>query len=827
MQLAQRFAVNKQNLYMRLTIILLLLPFFLLANDKQAFKASRVEASPKIDGDLSDPVWNQQASKMSFTQFAPNNGAPSAFQTQVQVIYTDQAVYVAARLYDPEPHLIQKEFGQRDDFNRNTDWFGFMIDPYQSGINAFSFFVSAAGVQGDYFLTVGDFDQSWDAVWNSAIRIDENGWTVEMMIPYFAIRFPNQKEQIWGVNFYRNVKRKQEESYWNHVDNGIDGIVNQQGTLHGITDIKPPLRLSLSPYVTGIFNHDGYSNKGEFSWAGGLDLKYGLNESYTLDMTLIPDFSQVQSDNIVYNISPFEVQFNENRQFFTEGTDLFNKSGLFYSRRVGQSFREVDSTFYDDDKEEILKLPTVANLINATKLSGRDKNGFGVGVFNAISKETYAEIRNIETGEVSKRKFDPLTNFNVFVIDQNLKNNSNINFTNTNVTRGSGGKDANVSGLSLTLRDKTNTYQLYTFGAYNLIFNSRENGYKKEEGFKHIIDLAKISGKWQYGVSQNIESDTYNPRDLGFLLAPNEITHRVFLQYNILKPIGVINNSSTGLRVSNQYLYSPRTYASLQTNLNHYTQFKNFWGVGFNVGVNPVRGYDYFEPRVNGRYFRQPESFNANIFVESDNRKALAGNAYTGRWRRPSWEQTFRWWGTYLRWRINNKVSTDVEVNYEVGDSRGYVNDQPKMDFIMFGLRTMQNTTNIYGFNVTFNRNMGLRLRIRHNWTTIRYEKYFELEANGDLTQISFDDTHPETGQPKRFDTNFNALNLDLVYFWQIAPGSFVNFVWKDAIQNFTNNTEVPYFINLSDALREPHINSVSLRITYFLDYVTIKNGFK
>ena len=122
---------------------------------------------------------------------------------------------------------------------------------------------------------------------------------------------------------------------------------------------------------------------------------------------------------------------------------------------------------------------------------------------------------------------------------------------------------------------------------------------------------------------------------------------------------------------------------------------------------------------------------------------------------------------------------------------------------------------------------MGLRLRIRHNWTTIRYENYFKLEANGDLSKFDFDDTHPETGKPKRFDTNFNAINLDLVYFWQIAPGSFVNFVWKDAIQSFTNNTDVPYFNNLGDAVREPHVNSVSLRITYFLDYLTIKNRLK
>ncbi len=803
-----------------LSLLCFLLAISAIAREKQNFQAQRIQEAPKVDGDLSDPAWSKKSTeRIQFHQFAPSNGTPSNFYTSVEILYTDQAIYVGARLYDPEPDKILKEFGKRDDFNRNADWFGFMVDPYNSGINAFSFFVSAAGVQGDYYVTVDDFDENWDAVWNSAVKIDEHGWTIEFSIPYFALRFPKQEVQTWGLNFYRNVKRKQEESYWNHVDNGVTGIVNQQGILHGLENIEPPLRLSFSPYISTIYSHDGFAGKGKLTMAGGMDLKYGINESYTLDMSLIPDFSQVQSDNIVYNISPFEVRFNENRQFFTEGTDIFNKSGLFYSRRIGQSFGSVA---YDDNTEEVIASPTAANLLNATKISGRNKKGLGLGFFNAVTNKSYAKIRNLTTGETREVLVDPLTNFNVFVVDQNLKNNSNINFTNTNVIRADSGRDANTSGLNAVIRDKTNTYQVTSFAAVSNVITKSAEGYKASSGYKYFVELARISGKWQYGLMRNVESDDYNPNDLGYLQVPNEVSHFAYLRYSILKPVGIINFMNTSLNVSHQSLYNPFEFTSFRNSINSYTQFKNFWGAGFNVGVVPVQGYDYFEARTTGRYFVQPSSYNYNFFIESDNRKALAGNGYAGRWYRSAWDQSFNWWGYNLRYRANNKLSFDLEVNYDRGDSRGYVLGQPDVGYILFGERDLSTTINVLGFNYTFNTKMGIRLRVRHYWSKLRYTQFFELTDKGSLSPSSY--TGLENGLPQH-DANFNALNVDMVYFWQIAPGSFVNIVWKDAIQGDTEDTSLTYFNNLENVSRQPQINSLSIRLTYFLDYLTVKNG--
>jgi hypothetical protein len=527
--------------------------------EKKHYQARRVEESPKIDGRLDEPCWLPEVEPFQFVQSNPDNGALSDFKTEVQVVYDDRAIYIGALLHDPDPTKILREFGPRDDDDRNADLFGVVLDTYNSGINGFAFIVSAAGVQIDTYFTADDDDDAWDAVWKSDVRITDKGWVVEMEIPYFALRFPKQDIQTWGVNFYRNVKRKQEDSFWNHVDNAVQGLVNQSGVLHGIENIKPPLRLSFFPYATAIYTHDGVSGNSGFSFAGGMDMKYGINESYTLDLSLIPDFTQVQSDNIIYNLSPYEVRFNENRQFFTEGTELFNKGNLFYSRRVGQSFVEAEEV-YDSNVDTLLNNPSAPQLINAIKISGRDKNGLGLGLFNAVTAETVARVSNKSTGEERNVVVDPLTNFNVLVVDKNLKNNSNINFTNTNVTRAGQARDANVSGVSFQLRDKTNTYQASGFGSVDWIQQENEGEKESSSGYKYFLELAKISGTWQYGLNRTVESYDYDINDMGYLQAPNEITHQAWVGYNIFKPTWKINQLNTRFGVEHGQLHKPNEF---------------------------------------------------------------------------------------------------------------------------------------------------------------------------------------------------------------------------------------------------------------------------
>jgi len=282
---------------------------------------------------------------------------------------------------------------------------------------------------------------------------------LKCLFHFSAIRFGKKEIQDWGFNITRRRRKTEQQNTWNPIDPNVNGFLTQEGIWQGISHIKPPLRLQFSPYFSVYANHFPYNTPGEKNWTsqvnGGLDVKYGINQAFTLDATLIPDFGQVQSDNQVLNLSPFEVKYNEYRNFFTEGTELFSKGNLFYSRRIGGTpLHEYDVYNHLDTAEKILENPAESKLINATKISGRTQGGLGIGFLNALTKPQYATIENVNTKQVRRELTDPLTNYNVLVLDQTLKNNSSVSFINTSVWRSGKDYDADVSAALFELNDK-------------------------------------------------------------------------------------------------------------------------------------------------------------------------------------------------------------------------------------------------------------------------------------------------------------------------------------------------------------------------------------
>ena len=265
-----------------------------------------------IDGKLSAGEWTG-AVATDFIQNEPTPGVPPSVETEIYIKYDDNFIYVGANMIDDSPSLILKELANRDQ-GSNTDFFAIFLDTYNDGINAFAFGVSAAGVQRDARFSSEGEDSAWDGVWESATQIHERGWSAEFRIPYSALRFAEKEEQVWGFQVIREFRRLRENSFWNEVDPAIDGFVNQFGKLRGIKNIKPPFRLSINPYLTGYYDFslqpgDASSFQASPAYAAGADVKLGLSDAFTLDMTLIPDFGQVISDNQVFNLSPFEVFF--------------------------------------------------------------------------------------------------------------------------------------------------------------------------------------------------------------------------------------------------------------------------------------------------------------------------------------------------------------------------------------------------------------------------------------------------------------------------------------------------------------------------------------
>src|SRR5690606_11423962 len=295
----------------------------------------------------------------------------------------------------------------------------------------------------------------WNAVWESQVNLVEDGWIIEVKIPYMSLRFSNENVQTWGLQFHRHFRRTSAQYSWNAIDRTKGNFGLYHGELKGLENIEPPTRLSFYPFTSGLINTYDGETKTDLNF--GLDVKYGITENFTLDATLVPDFSQAGFDNLELNLGPFEQTFSEQRQFFTEGVDLFNKGNLFFSRRIGNApIGDVALGI----NEKIENHPNTVKVLNAVKVSGRTKNGLGIGIFNAITEKTYATIKNTETDEIRKELVEPISNYNILVVDQQFNKNSSVSLINTNVTRNGNFRDANVTGLLFNISNKRNTYNL-------------------------------------------------------------------------------------------------------------------------------------------------------------------------------------------------------------------------------------------------------------------------------------------------------------------------------------------------------------------------------
>ena len=798
-----------------LPILILLSTFLLAQNEKKTIEAIRISNPPVIDGDINDSCWNNVPIATNFIQFEPyNDGRAGSQKTEVKITYNNNALYVAAMMYDTAPDSILAEFSERDNGDGNTDIFAFTINPFNDGINAVSFWLTAAGVQVDFKTTEEDMDEKWNAVWESNVKMLDKGWSAEIKIPYSALRFPKVKEQIWGVNFWRGIRRYREWSTWQYIDKKKGIITPQVGIITGIRDIEPPLRLSITPYVSSYAENYSEDKSFGYTFNGGMDLKYGINESFTLDVTLIPDFGQVQSDDKILNLTPFETYYNEKRSFFTEGTELFEKCEIFYSRRIGNEPAGYENV-YDivKDSEEIIENPEETKLINATKISGRTNKGLGIGLFNAMTSNTYASIEDT-LGNTRKIRTQPFTNYSMIVFDQSLKNNSYISLVNTNVTRAKDNYSANVSGLEFGLLNKDNSYDIYGNGiiSQKYIADSTDIGYNYEIGFE------KNSGNFTFDIYRAVISNTYDPNDMGYLENNNEVENELELSYNIFDPFWIILRSDNSLSTSHISLYEPSKFSYFNIYLNSITVFKNHTTLFLNLFSMPTEGNDFFESRT-GNVFKMPINTFFSIFISPDYRKKFvidAGCSYgyskSFHIRKAISDYDFT---ISPRLRLSNKMNLIYKFNYDkVALAYGYVTFNDSMNAVVFGERQVKTITNTISSNYIFNNKSSLSFRLRHYWSTAKYFDFFTLNSEGYLDNTNYTANH---------DINFNAFTIDMSYKWQFMPGSEISVVWKNNIYKFGDEIIYDYRKNLNNILNSPQINSISVKILYYLDYWYLK----
>ena len=412
-------------------------------------QAIRATTPIVVDGQLNDEVWLRAPAATEFTQREPDEGKPATEATELRIAYDDTALYVGARLKDREPARIARQLARRDQ-DAEADSFTVVLDPHHDHLTGASFAVTAAGVELDATIFNDTAqDQSWDAVWQSAVTVDESGWSLEMRIPYSQLRFPSADRLTFGINAMRYIQRKKEQAWLVHVPKTESGLASRMGHLEGLNGVVPHRTVEFLPYVVsrGEFiersSPSDPFNDGARAFAGmGVDLKYRMSSNLSLDGTINPDFGQVEVDPAVVNLTAFETFFEEKRPFFIEGANIFSNFGqtgannfwgfnraepiIFYSRRIGRSPQGSATGDFVDS-------PTATTILSAAKLTGKTRRGWSLGLLDAVTGREHA--KTMTDGVGGRTEVEPLSNYLVLRAQREITKRGALGVLATAVNR--------------------------------------------------------------------------------------------------------------------------------------------------------------------------------------------------------------------------------------------------------------------------------------------------------------------------------------------------------------------------------------------------------
>ena len=578
----------------------------------------------------------------------------------------------------------------------------------------------------------------------------------------------------------REIRRYRETYSWNPIDVKYDNFALQAGLIKGIKNIDSPIRLSFMPYVS--IYADIYNGETTFPYNYGIDLKYGINESFTLDMTLIPDFGQVASDAMVLNLSPFEVKYEEKRQFFNEGTELFNKGGdMFYSRRLQD------------------------NLLNASKITGRSKQGLGVAMLNAITNKTEQE---------------PLTNYNVMILDQSLGNGSFISLMNTNMVQDGNFKDANVTGIFSRINNKENSH------AYvgEIKMSQEFTGSEITKGFAGMLGILKTSGNYQYDLYSLIEDDKYNSNDLGFLYSNNEITNGMILKYHQFNESKRFVDFTSSLEIAHQTLFTEQKFVNLEIELEARGTLRSYTTISMRANINPYEKNDFYEARTNDLLHpvRRSKSINGGGWISTDYRNKIAIDMGGGGSIDPLYGGYSYRWRISPRYRVNDKISFRYvlsiknqynDIGFVINDTSGMYIEPPQVNYI-FARRNTNMITNVLTANYILSNKIDLSIKLRYHLDQVRNIEFKLLGDDGYLYQSEYNGNH---------NINYTTWTSDIAFNWWFAPGSQISLVWKNGIDNESDILINHWNENLKESFSLAQQNSLSLKVIYYLDYLYLR----
>ena len=622
---------------------------------------------PKIDGLINDPAWEQvEWGGGNFRQRSPDAGKIASVQTEFKILYDDKNLYIVLKNFDPEPSKIVSRMSRRDGFE--GDQVEINIDSYYDKRSAFSFSASASGVKGDEYVSNngGNWDVNWDPIWYLHTNIVEDGWVAEMRIPLSQLRFADKPEHVWGLQVSRQFFRNQEQSNWQYIPPDATGWVHLFGELRGLKGIKPQKQMEVQPYLVAKAERFQAEEGNPFvtgkstSLDVGLDAKFGITSDITLDLTVNPDFGQVEADPSQVNLSAFRVFFQERRPFFIEGNNTlnfpvtgFNSNNLFYSRRIGRTPQgEVltDEEDKDDGVEEFVKRDTYTTILGAAKLTGKNKKGFSWGILESVTAPERAKIDSL--GVRRSQKIEPFTNYVVARAQQDInKGNTVIGgmFTSTNRSLTDENlqwlhKDAYTGGVDLVHNWNNRKYFISaktlfsnvrgSSEAITLTQEAPERYFQRPDNNHSDVDTTRKSltgtagtfvygkrgGKFIYEAGYTWLTPQLELNDIGFLTQSDLMTQWTWLQYRILNPVGIFRSLRFNGGQSLGWDFDRRNI-SKGYNANSSLQFKNFWSMS--AGASYSSHYVSNANLRGGPALRYPGSFGYWVWIGTDQRKKL------------------------------------------------------------------------------------------------------------------------------------------------------------------------------------------------------------
>ena len=830
--------------------------------EKKQYKAEKITVPPVINGTLDDEAWNAGTWIDDFTQHEPYNGDKASQRTEFKILFDENNLYAGFRIYDTSPDSIVNRLTRRD--NIDGDIVAIIFDSFHDLRTGFMFGVSSSGVKLDQMFSNDgqNEDPSWDPNWWVRTSVNSEGWVAEMKIPFSQVRFAKNSGDIWGLEVARVLFRKNETSFWQHIPKDAPGLVHMFGELSGLEEIKPRKILDVTPYTVGkaetfkAEEGNPFMDKGrKFVFNGGVDAKIGVTNNMTMDLTINPDFGQVEADPSEINLSAYETFFREKRPFFIEGNNITNfnigigdgevgNDNLFYSRRIGrrpQGYPDLGEGWYAD-------VPTYTTIIGAAKLTGKTQKGLSVGFVEAVTAEEKAEID--KEGERSYETVEPLTNYFIGRVQKDFNEGKTIiggiiTSTNRNLDGNLGSfmhKAAYSGGMDFTQYFKDKNWQLSLNAAFSqvngtaqAIENTQRSSarYFQRPGKDYaVLDPSRTSLTGTGGrmmIAKNNghlnlmgvliwKSPGFELNDLGYIREADQIFSVLWAGYNLWEPKGIYRRLNINGDIVNVFNFGGDNVVNvIETNAR--MELKNFWNVstGGNIQGNilstgMLRG---------GPMMKTPGRFSWRAGVSTDNRKKLGFEVFSN--YNIGFENYNK--STYTSISASYKPTNYLSVSFGPGYNKSFselqyvttldYNENKRYVFASIDQKTISASLRV-------NLNLSPDLTFQY-WgqpfvaTGNYYDHKYILNPMAESYHDRFHTYTPDqitNGGDYKVDENsdgiidYNINNSDfnfkeflsnLVIRWEYNPGSTVYFVWSQTRRGINDTGELNYFNDIGD----------------------------